>query len=684
MLTSVHNRPSLLLTLLAAILVTSLHAVSAADITFLEGELDGDYDVVADARISSPAKLDARFVLDYQESGDHYSLTLARGKAQFHKVTNGKPVPIGTTGDLTPLPDGAETIPLTVQRRDWRMALVWGDRVIARAYDSSLQGGQTGYILTAGGTLEELMIQPVGDIFITDDFVREEGGASAWEVAAGKWEQRSIRDDQQADRQEADKSANAFSYLGKAAGDKPATTTTGYWFWDIYTMQAAVKPLDNRAVGLVIYFQDTENYIAIRWLGKDHPESGKLQVISVTNGTPHTIAETPGGFLPNQWYCLRAAVAEGTVHVWVDDGLRLVASTDAFGQGKVGLYTESTKGVFFDDVACGPWELFSEDFATQAPGKWQTRDGSWKQADGALKAAGNQRCIVTTGRTAWQHYEYSINVQPAASGACGLIVAFHDPGNYCLLRWSPKGTPYAGKAQILHVVDGHESLLAEAPVILPQKTSYRATADLQDGLVTLAIEGRPQLEAFDPGLSAGAVGLFTNGAAGAKFDNALLEIIPPRDTSRIVREFTDTSKHPEMAEWASTNAPWVKPESEGRTWWTKGDYFGDHALVFAIPDVGSKTGSLDLIIGADSSQDTNACKLVATLKSGSKDIAMALHQGDKLIAEGKATAKSAQAKISLERRGRWLVVLLDDQFVLKAETGSPQPQAVVKPPDTAP
>ena len=86
---------------------------------------------------------------------------------------------------------------------------------------------------------------------------------------------------------------------------------------------------------------------------------------------------------------------------------------------------------------------------------------------------------------------------------------------------------------------------------------------------------------------------------GVKFDNALLKIIPPRHTSRIVKEFTDTSKHPEMAEWASTKAPWVKPEAEGRTWWTKGDYFGDHALVFAIPNVGSKTGSLDLIIGAD-------------------------------------------------------------------------------------
>ncbi len=677
-------RPALLLSLMAAMLVTSLRGVSAADITFLEGELDGDYDVVADARISSPAKLDARFVLDYQESGDHYSLTLAGGKAQFHKVINGKPIRIGTAGDLTPPPDGAETIPLTVQRRDWRMALIWGDRVIARAYDSSLQGGKAGYIISAGGTFEEPMIQPVGDIFITDDFVREEGGASAWEVAAGKWEQRSIRDDKQAGRQEADKSANAFSYLGKAAGDKPAITTAGHWFWDLYTMQAAVKPLDDKAVGLVIYFQDADNYLAIRWLGREHPEGAKLQLISVSNGRPHTIAETPGGFLPNQWYCLRAAVAEGTVHVWVDDGLRLVAPTDAFGQGKIGLYTESTKGVFFDDVACGPWELFSEDFATQAPGKWQTLDGSWQQADGALKATGDQRCVITTGRTAWQHYEYSINVQPAATGACGLIVAFQGPGDYCLLRWSLKGTPYAGKAQILHVADGHETLLAEAPVILPQKTSYRAIADLKDGLVTLAIEGRPQVEAFDPGLSAGAVGLFVNGAAGARFDNALLEIIPPQHTSRIVREFTDTSKHPEMAEWASTNAPWVKPESEGRTWWTKGDYFGDHALVFALPNVGSRTGSLNLIIGADSPQDTKACKLIATLKSGSKDIAMALHRGGELIAEGKATAKSARAKISFERRGRWLVVLLDDQFVLKADTASPPPQAAAKPSSTAP
>jgi len=665
-------------------LIISAGPLWPADITFIEGELDGDYDVVTDARIPSPEKLDARFVLDYQDSGDHYSLTLAGGKAQFHKVTNGQVLQIGTSGDLASLAEGAETIPVTVQRRDWRMALVWGGRVIARGYDSSLQGGKAGYMVTTGGTFEEAMIQPVGDIFITDDFVREEGGVSAWEVAAGKWEQRSIRDDQQADRQEADKSANAFSYLGQAVADKPAITTTGYWFWDLYTMQAALKPLDNKAVGLVIYFQDPDNYIAIRWLGKDDPAGGKLQVISVTNGQAHTIAETHGGFVPDQWYCLRAAVAEATIHVWVDDQLRLIASTDAFGQGKVGLYTESSKGVFFDDVACGPWELFSEDFATQVPGKWQRLEGDWHQTDGVLRLAGDQPSVIRTGRNAWQAYEYSISMQPTTTGAYGLIVAFNDPGNYCLLRWSPKGTPYAGKAQIIHVADGHETLLAEAPVILPQKSSYRANARIHDGLVTLAIEGRPQVEAFDSSLSGGAVGLFADGAAGARFDNALLEILPPQQTSRIVREFTDTSKHPEMAEWASTNAPWVKPESEGQTWWTKGDYFGDHALVFAIPNVGSHTGSLNLLVGAASPQDTAAWKLIATLKSGSKELTMALHLGDKLIVEGKATAKAAQAKVSFERRGRWLVVLLDDQIVLKADTASAQPQAAAKAAATEP
>ncbi len=674
MLRLANNHLITLLVACAAALCISAHIAVAGEVAFLEDEASGDFNVVGELRFSSLAKLNARVVINYQEdSGDHYAVAFAGGKAKFFRVMGATTTHIGSIGALTPPRAGAETAAFTVQRRDWRMALVWDGRVIARAYDSLLHDGKAGTVAAGGGSFEELMIQPVGDIFVADDFVREEGGLSAWEVASGKWQQRTLREDDQAGRQDADKSANAFSYLGKRKDDKPAIAVTGYWFWDIYSMQAAIKPADHEAIGLVIYFQDADNYIVIRWLGREHPAGGSLQVVAVRNGESEVVAESKGGFRADQWYCLRCAVSAGVIHVWVDDELRLATRTDAFGQGQVGLYCESNKGAFFDDVVCGPWELFAENFTEEVPGKWQTLEGGWQHTNGSLRPTSNTPALVVTGRRAWEHYEYSITIQPAESGGCGLVVGYQDSNNYCLLRWAQKGTPYAGKAQVVRVREGEEKVLAEAPVSIPAKSWYRAEARLTDGLIALAVAGRPQVEAFSPGLTAGAVGVFATAAAGTQFDNALLQIIPPKQTSRITQEFADVSKHPEMAEWASTQAPWVKPDV-GSTWWTKGDYFGEHALVFTIPNVGAKSGNIKLLVGASDPGDKDACNLVVALTSGSKEIALALRAGDQLLAEAKAQVEGPKAKLSFERRGHWLVVLLNDDCVLQANMASlPKP-----------
>ncbi len=655
-------------------LCVAVHPVVAGEISFLEDEASGDFNVVGELRFVSLADLDARVVVNYQEaSGDHYAVALAGGRAKFYRVVGGTTSHIGTIGALTPPTEGAETVAFTVQRRDWRMALVWDGRVIARAYDSSLHDGKAGTLVVGAATFEEMMVQPVGDIFVADDFVREAGGQSAWEVITGKWQQRTLREDDQAERQEADKSANAFSYLGQRADDQPAISVTGYWFWDIYSMQTAIKPADDEAVGLVIYFQDADNYLAIRWLGRHHPAGGRLQVVAVQNGQSEVVAEAAGGFRAQQWYCLRCAVSAGVIHVWVDDELRLATETDAFGQGQVGLYCESKQGAFFDDVVCGPWELFTDNFSEAAPDKWQTLQGGWQQSDGSLRPSTNDRALAVTGRCAWEHYEYSITVQPAKSGACGLVVGYQDPHNYCVLRWAEKGTPYAGKAQVVRVKAGEEQVLAEAPIAIPSKSWYRAEATLTDGLIALAVAGRSQVQAFSPDLTGGAVGLFAAGAAGTQFDNALLQIIPPKQTSRITQEFADTSRHPEMAEWASTQAPWVKPEV-GSTWWTKGDYFGEHALVLTIPNVGAKSGDIKLLVGAGGPDDKDACNLTVGLSSGSKEVALALRAGDQLLAEAKTQVEGAEAKLSLERRGHWLVVLVNEDFVLQADMASlPKP-----------
>lgn len=655
------------LPVLAAVLFLCVRSLPAADIVFVEDDTSGDFDLMGEIAVPVVGQLDARIVFNYQEaSGDHYVAALTGGKAKFHRVVGGQTVFIGTGGDLTPPVGEAEAVPFTLQRRDWAMALVWNNQVIARAFDSTLPDGKLGTIANTG-ELRELFVQPVGDIFAGDDFVREEGEGGDWEIAAGKWQQRSLRDDEQADRQEASKSANAFSYHGAAENDAPAICTVGYWFWDAYSFQAAVKPADDGAVGIVLYFQDTDNYIAVRWLGRDHPEGGRLQLVTVRNGERSAIAEERGGFIPEQWYEMRAALTSGVIHVWVDDELRLVAQTDALGQGAAGLYAESAAGAFFDDVVCGPWDLFVEDFSQDSPGKWMPIKGGFAHADGHYVVKGDDASLAVSGRKVWTRYRYSVTVRPGNGGGCGLVVGYQDPANYCLVRWAPAGPSYAGKAQVVRVKDGEEHVLSEAPITVPIKTWYRATAQLVDGLVSLDLEGRRQVDAFVPDAQQGAIGVFAQNARATAFDNAVVEVIPPRRPARITKEFTDMSQHPEMSEWASTAAPWVKPDGASATWWTKGDYFGDHALVFTVPDVAASTGVVNLLVGAAGPDDPKAQKLAIATTAGSHGVGLTLSSGGAVVAEAKTELSQGEAVISLERRAHWLVVLVNDAVAMQVD-----------------
>ncbi|MFP3904306.1 MAG: hypothetical protein ACLFWB_08715 [Armatimonadota bacterium] len=658
--------PGLLAVALLFTAATVITAAPADDLEMLEAPVEGSFAIVGDVKTADIADLQAKIVFNLQESGDCYTLNITGGRAKFYRVNGDETTHIGTVGVLTEPENEQTPIPLTLQRRDWRMTLVWGDTVVARAYDSHFHDGECGISITNGEFVDP-MIQPVGDIFVSDDFVREEGGVDAWEPLSGEWKQQPLRTDDQAGRQDADKSANAFSYFGTATDDAPAISVTGYWFWDVYSVQTALQPLDDSPVGLVIYNQDADNYIAVRWSGRRHPDGGCLEIVVVSDSEENVIAQSPGGFDAGQWYALRTVVSEGRIHVWVDDEMRLFATTDAFGQGSVGLYSESSEGCFFDDVVCGPWELFVEDFDTPVPGKWSTLAGEFQYADGTIQSAANSDCIAVTGRTGWENYEYSTNVYQANDAAAGLIVGYEDPQNYCILQWSENRAGKPGDARIIRVNDGDPETLAEGHTTVPQKPWHRASARLQDGLLRLRIDGVVQLEALALNLHSGAVGLFSSGAAGVQFDSAALEVLPPARSSRILQEFTDTSQHFEMAEWASTRAPWVKPDEDKDIWWTKGEYFGDHALEFKLSDIGKKSGEMTLIMGAREPGDTDAPRLKITMDKDSKSLDLVLMREDRVLAKGGAESDGEEAGLTLQRRSKWMIVYLDDNPVLHAD-----------------
>lgn len=622
----------------------------AAPVTYLEDKGEGDYNVAGSFTVKSPAALQA--VLDFavqDKTNDRYVLTISGGKVAFTKVLRGKTYPLGLTVPL-PLKAGT-TVPFTLQRRAWRLAFIWDNTVILRAFDRSLGTGKVGS-KAAGGTWDDLRIQPVGDMKAQDDFVREEGAASIWEPAVGTWEAKTLRDDEQAAREEPDKSANAFSYFG--SGLPCGITLAGNWFWDSYSFESAVKPLGRGAIGLVFYYQDDQNYLVLRsnCNADPAPNGDRLQLLAVRNGKSYVLGDKPGGYEPGQWYKLRVQVCDDVIQCFVDDELRLQTATRALGQGQVGLYVEGKTGAFFDDVACAEWDYFREDFTAVVAGKWTTGAG-FKQADGAMTHAG-AKSLCLTGED-WQRYICSVDATASAGATAGLVVCYKSPQDYCALEFT--GT----KALLIQVTSKGQTVLAEKP-FTANGTQRRLRVSVEDGLLTGGVGDQLTLQALVPGLTGGAIGLLADDKVS--FDNLTLVLLAPRRGSHVTKEFTFSDKHPEMEKWASTRGAWVPPAEGSDDWWSKGDYFGDTTVAFTVPTVGAKTGAVRAIIGGEPGSKVGLLLTVAA-KEKSQQLTLTLAVGDKPLKTATVDVEG-DAHLVFSRESSLIVVKVNEKTALTA------------------
>ncbi|MFW5868015.1 MAG: hypothetical protein ACOCX2_09380, partial [Armatimonadota bacterium] len=444
--------------------------------------------------------------------------------------------------------------------------------------------------------------------------------------------------------------------------------STGYWFWNNYSIAAAVRATETDPIGLVAYYQDPDNYILARWTSalSEADDAGALQLIGVRNGERHTLAETTGGHLPRQWYQLELRVSGGIAQCLVDDEPRLAARVDLFGQGQAALYCEGEGGVFFDSVAIEDWEVLSEDFSSNAPGKWVARSGDWKVDGGAMLTTGSGDRVTITGKPDWERYWVAADVEPR--GAVGIAVCA-DASSWYELRFGTQGSgvSYEGQAQIVRVADGESEVLSSAPAHITSGSSHRLKVVVDDGLITGYLDDKRVLDAYHPGARAGRIGLVAGGDGAVRFDDVYLAMVPAKRIARVTKEFTEDDEHFEMAEWASTRAPWLKPAEDGGTWWTKGDYFGDRTIAFEIPGVAAAEGSVRLTLDAAPGEDDSGVTLVLATVKDEASITATLTAGGEQLAEQAVEVESDPCPVRFERKGTWVVATIDGKLVFNVK-----------------
>ena len=643
---------------------------------------DGDWVLFGKLTPEDPAALKLTAALLYGETGDHYQLRLTGKEAQFFLVRGGKAVALGRPGNPGDLLKPGQLTEVSIRRDSWTLSLLLGGHLVCSAQDATLSAGGVGYALTAG-KLEAPLLQFIGDMGFADDFMRGTEERSLWQPAGGQWQEESLRIDPQANTMQETKSANAFSYLGKAAQGR-ALTAVGYWFWSDYRLSASVRPVGGGACGLLAYYRDPDNYLALRWTPRasQAPDGNRLQLVQRVAGQERVLAETPGGFRAEQWYKLGISLSGGWVRAYLDDEERLSARNDVFRQGKGGLLEEGSDGVSFDDVALTPWGYFADNF--DGDQRWDVASGKWDRAAGRYTAAGAG--LLVGAPVAGSHYAVSADTH-LEKGSAGVVLGYVDAKNYWLVRYALAGG--GAKVELVQVEGGADKVLASAPVERPTSLASRLGAEINSNLLTASLGDTRLFRVVLPATPAGRLGLYSS-SGGNWFSFAESERVDPPPVAHITKEFLDDKEHWEMASWATRRSPWLIPaalqvEKDGNlilrdftspaefgnnVWWTKADYFGDKTVSFKIPSFGIMTGTAKVVL--DTHPDANGAPaggytLALGAQAGSKALALTLTAGERPLGQTTVNVEEPACKVDYSRYGRYLQVRVNDKLVLQAE-----------------
>jgi hypothetical protein len=300
--------------------------------------------------LTDPATLRLRIVSSTTATPQNtYAITSRPGETSFERIARRQP-----RADRLRLPargsfEADSDLELTVRRDGWRIVFILDRQVLARAWDSSLSGGQVGYTIT-GGEIPDAMVQPLGGD-LHDRRLHAHGRAvSVWEVVSGTWKTESLRVDEQSERMEEDKSVNAFSYWGKARRACDLDDR-------ILVLEqlpghrggASYRSRPRRPGGLSSRMRRTTSLA--RWTSAcpRRDDADRLQLIAVSDGSVSVLAESPGGHLPGQWYQLQLRVCDRLSSASLTMSRGLPRRTSSARASRALL--RGRGGVFFDSMA---------------------------------------------------------------------------------------------------------------------------------------------------------------------------------------------------------------------------------------------------------------------------------------------------------------------------------------------
>ncbi|MBI2194669.1 MAG: hypothetical protein HYU36_22040 [Planctomycetes bacterium] len=480
---------------------------------------------------------------------------------------------------------GPDETQVLLQRRSARVAVCLNQALAATAgEEGALQGPVFLSSSNDSITVSSVRLQPVGEVYFADDFMKAGVEASEWEVVQGDWKVKSLKNPSL--------SANAFTYEGHSSG-RPAITLAGQRFWDHYRFRAAVSGPGCGDVGLIFYYQNPEDYYLFRW----SPQAGRgraaRQLCHFSGGQCQVLAESQEGYGPGQWYQVEVQARDQRFQLFIDDTLVFDVSRDShLAGGRIGLYSDCSQpgcpaAASFDDVeVCSLTGLF-EDFSRGRLKGWTTLGGNWQAGPKGYEVRSEGPAHAVTGLPGWKNYRIEADVSSGQAEGVGLLAAYRDEASYLLYRVSPRPP---GAHELVRVQEGLATVLQRGEGLprgwLPGGPN-RLTLALDSGVACTGVNGQRQLEAWlGPGL-AGKTGLYAEKAGEVCFETAAVQFLEsPRPVLSVNPVFAHEKS---MANWAAADSDWLPQTVPSETGVWEGrlhrmDFYGDVELALAVEE----------------------------------------------------------------------------------------------------
>jgi len=511
---------------------------------------------------------------------------------------------------------------VTVKRRELAVRVVVDEKVIGEAWDETFHSGKVGYAsLDDDATFADMTLQSVGEIYFADDFMRTSDEKGVWTELRGKWKVYA--------QTHASMSANAFQYAARTSSrkkdDPPETAegaaVTGYPFWDDYSFEVAANPQRPTPFGLYFYYRDENNYFRFEWHAdrivkpetddkEKEPQQeetvvlGRKLLVRMADGKRTVVVERPGGFKRDHWYSVKCQVSGQRARVFIDENLIFDHRDDRLASGMVGLWVGESSRTFFDDVFVRSHRYFEDGFTNGGTRAWSYMGGRWQRTPLGRAADGGPLSGVLSvetpdgvahaaiGSAWWKDYVLETEIHPGRTGETGVLLCYQDETRYyevsCRVDDDQRET-----WTLTRVVDDRREELDRA-TLASERGSRKVRAAVDKGYLSVAVNGRRTLEAFDMTLKSGRAGLFASEVASASFGPVKVDWPlekPPLLTLNEVFE-----QEISMGNWSSPESEWDFTQSKGRLL-HRGHWPGDVRIEIAVNSVGK--GEVGLVVSGD-------------------------------------------------------------------------------------